>query len=244
MSDFCADDAAAFILAQFRAGSAGLFPGAAPQGRADAYAVQDRVVAALGGACGWKVGRGRDDPEPYCAPLPRTRLLASGGRYARHHGKALVEAELGFRLGRDVPNWASVGDRARCAGLIDAIVPAIEILETRLSPPAAQQPLWKLADLQANGGVVLGEPVAWTGQDVGTARLALGGEAERVVDHPFGAPLDLFAWTVEHVARHRGGLRRGDVIITGSYCGIVEIAAPQRFDALFTGYGTVGLDIV
>lgn len=110
----------------------------------------------------------------------------------------------------------------------------------------AQDPLWKLADLQANGGLVLGKPVPWTGQDLGAVRLAVGSQEEAAFDmaaHPFGAPFDLFCWTVDRVARHRGGLRRGDVIITGSYCGIVEIRAPGRFTAAFADFGAVCVDV-
>ncbi|MGO4834621.1 hypothetical protein AB4144_20420, partial [Rhizobiaceae sp. 2RAB30] len=120
------------------------------------------------------------------------------------------------------------------------------ILETRLAGPAAQDPLWKLADLQANGGLVLGEPVPWTAQDLGKVRLATGSRRSDDFDsvaHPFGAPFDLFCWTVNHVSRLRGGLRRGDVIITGSYCGIVEIRDPQCFVATFADYGTVSLNV-
>lgn len=245
MSAFCAERAAAFLLPHFEARTRGAPDMPGPATRAHAYRVQDLAVAALGGACGWKVGRGKADAEPYCAPLPLARRLAGGGAYARHDGVALVEAELGFRLGRDVPAGAAVGDGADCARLVDAVVPAIEIIETRLAAPAAQDGLWKLADLQANGGLVLGEPVAWTGQDLGVVRLTLGPDGEeRAADHPFGAPFELLCWTLDHVARCRGGLRRGDVVITGSYCGIVELRAPQRFTATFAGYGAVSVDVI
>lgn len=247
VTGFRADRAAAFLVPHFLERTQGVRAGPGPASRADAYATQDFMIAALGGGCGWKVGRAKDDPEPYCAPLPLTRLLGSGGTYRRSNGVALVEAELGFRLGRDVPAGAAPGDRAGYAALVDAVVPTLEILETRLSPPAAQDPLWKLADLQANGGVVLGRPVPWEDADLGAVRLALdaGGEAGfEARTHPFGAPFDLFCWTVEHVALRRGGLRRGDVVITGSYCGIVELRRPQRFTATFAGYGSVSVDVV
>lgn len=247
MNAFSADAAADLLVVQFRQGTKTQPAMSGPGTRGEAYQVQDRMIAALGGACGWKVGRAKTDPEPYCAPVPASRLLNSGGDYARFHGVAQVEAELGYRLGRDVPPSAAVLDRAECAALVDAIVPALEILETRLEPPAAQDPLWKLADLQANGALVVGKPVPWAGQDPGQVRLAIGSGQDGAfegVAHPFGAPFDLFCWTVNHVARQRGGLKRGDVIITGSYCGIVEIRDPQRFVATFADYGDVCLTVL
>lgn len=243
MSDFVAGRAAAFLASNFRKRETGLPDTHGPETRAQAYQVQDLMIEALGGACGWKVGRSSNDPEPYCAPIPLSRRLESGSVYLPNGGPARLEAELGFRLGRDVPVSSAVMDRAECVGLIDAILPAIEILETRLAPPAAQDPLWKLADLQANGGLVLGEPVPWAAQDIGKVCLGVGHDVPAAANHPFGAPLDLFCWTVNHVSRHRGGLERGDVIITGSYCGIVEIGIAQRFVASFADYGEVSLSV-
>lgn len=243
MTGFPAESTATSLTGHFRQGTkvAPATPG--PESRADAYRVQDLTIAALGGACGWKVGRAKTDPEPYCAPIPSSRRLESGSAYARPGGVALVEAELAFRLGRDVPASATLDSSEDYAALIDAVVPALEILETRLEAPAAQDALWKLADLQMNGGVVLGEPIPYTGQDLGEVRLSVGGQEAAPVAHPFGAPFELFCWTVGHVVRERGGLRRGDVIITGSYCGIVEVGAPQRFVAAFEGFGAVSLDV-
>lgn len=247
MKDFSADVAAALFSKHFR-GRPQVAPDlSAPVSRAEAYRVQDLLIEELGGACGWKVGKAKTDPEPYCAPIPTTRRLLSGGDYTRFDGVARVEAELGFRLGCDVPPTTDTRTRAECAELIDAIVPALEILETRLTSPTAQDPLWKLADLQSNGGLVLGKPVKWRAQDLGEIRLAIGAEKSDdfpAVSHPFGEPFDLFCWTVNHVAAHRGGLKQGDVIITGSYCGIVEIRSPQGFVAAFADYGDVRLNVL
>lgn len=220
---------------------------AGPRSRIDAYQVQDLMIAALGGACGWKVGLGEKNPEPYCAPLPRARLRPSGCDYVRPDKVARVEAELGFRLGRDVPPSTTFRDKAGCTALIDAIVPCIEIIETRLTAPAARDPLWKLADLQANGGLVLGCPVPWKAQNLSKVRLTIDPaqrDAFDLVSHPFGEPLDLFCWMINHVSQQRGGLKRGDVIITGSYCGLAEIHAPQCFIAAFADFGEVSLKVL
>jgi 2-keto-4-pentenoate hydratase len=244
MNAFPGDATAAFLAAHFpdRTKATPTLPG--PATRAEAYRIQDRVMSVLGDACGWKVGRAGSNPEPYCAPLPAARLLGSGGVYARHDGLARLEAELGLRIGRDVPA-GSVPGVAECAELVDAIVPAIEILEGRLAGPQAEDALWKLADLQGNGGLVLGAPVPWSGQDLRQVSLALSEDGEPgAVAHPFGNPFDLFCWTVDHVSRHRGGLRRGNVVITGSYCGVVALADAQRFTATFPEYGVVSVDVV
>jgi len=247
MSGFSADAAADLLIEHFCAGTTGKAAMPAPGSRAEAYRVQDLMIAALGGGCGWKVGRAKDSPEPYCAPIPASRRLDSGSTYARFHGSARLEAELGFRLGSDVPPSTAELDKAACAALIDAVVPSLEILETRLQPPQAQDPLWKLADFQASGGMVSGKPIPWCGQNLGRVRLAVGAghnAATGEVSHPFGEPFELFCWTVNHVSRLRGGLKRGEVIITGSYCGIIEIRDPQRFVATFAEFGRAVLDVL
>lgn len=247
MNAFSAAAAAAFLAEHFDRRTKGAPLLAGPATRADSYRVQDLMMGTLGNACGWKVGLAKPDAEPYCAPLPASRRLKNGGIYKRYEGAARLEAELGLRLGRDVPAEAADLGRAECAELVDAVVPAIEILESRLVEPQAGDALWKLADLQANGGVILGEPVPWRKQDLGRVSLAIGADKpQHPTDaaHPFGDPLDLFCWVVRHVSRHRGGLRRGDIVITGSYCGIVALESPQRFTATFPEYGTVSVDVV
>jgi 2-keto-4-pentenoate hydratase len=247
MNAFSAEAAAAFLVEHFhdRTKAASLLTG--PATRADSYRVQDLLMGTLGHACGWKVGLAKPDAEPYCAPLPASRRLENGGVYKRYDGVARLEAELGLRLGRDVPAEAADLGRAECAELIDAIVPTIEILESRLVEPQAGDALWKLADLQANGGVILGEPAPWSKQDLGRVSLAInadGSQPPTDAAHPFGDPLDLFCWVVRHVSRHRGGLRRGDVVITGSYCGIINLESPQHFTATFPEYGAVSVNVV
>jgi 2-keto-4-pentenoate hydratase len=247
MNAFSAEAAAAFLVEHFhdRTKAASLLTG--PATRADSYRVQDLLMGTLGHACGWKVGLAKPDAEPYCAPLPASRRLENGGVYKRYDGVARLEAELGLRLGRDVPAEAADLGRAECAELIDAIVPTIEILESRLVEPQAGDALWKLADLQANGGVILGEPAPWSKQDLGRVSLAInadGSQPPTDAAHPFGDPLDLFCWVVRHVSRHRGGLRRGDVVITGSYCGIITLESPQHFTATFPEYGAASVDVV
>lgn len=246
MEIFKADDAAALLTAHFLTRTMVEPAMPAPGSRAEAYAAQDRMISALGGACGWKVGRARPGDEPYCAPIPASRRFDDDSDYARYHGVARVEAEIGFRLGRDVPPSGDDRDKDACAELVDALVPALEIVETRLAGAGAQNPLWKLADLQANGALVTGKPVPWRGQDLGRTRLVVGSSGQDIFDevpHPFGEPFDLFCWTVNHVSRQRGGLKRGQVIITGSYCGIVDVSSPQRFVAAFADYGSVSVQV-
>lgn len=246
MSAFATAAAVDFLSSHLDARSSGVPAIPGPESRADAYRVQDALLAKLGGGCGWKVGRGKAGPAPYCAPLPTAWKRSDRQEYLPVGDTARLEAELGFRLGMDIEPRQRDLTPAECRGLIDAIVPAIEILESRLDGPASSDPLWKLADLQGNGGLVLGEAVPWEDQSVEEVRLVIGTgklASPDVMRHPFGAPFDLFCWTVNHVTQSRGAMRRGDVIITGSYCGIVELPVQGMFQAIFEGIGAVAVDV-
>lgn len=246
MAAFSAASTAEFLAEQFKARTNAAPAVAGPATRADTYRVHDLLIAALGQPCGWKVGRSKTETEPYCAPLPAARRLDNGATYRAPSAVARLEAELGLRLGRDVPAASGPLDREACIGLIDAVVPSIEIIETRLAAPAVQEPEWKLADLQGNGGVVFGPALPWQGQALDNVPLVLdfaGGRRSSTACHPFGDPLGLFCWTVNTVTARGIAMRKGEVVINGSFCGIVEVPAGTRFVAAFPQHGEVSLNV-
>lgn len=244
MDTFSAGQAADFLAGQFRMRTSAAPAVAGPSTRAETYHVHDLLIEALGPPCGWKVGRA--GTQPYCAPLPASRRLENGATYRATGGVARLEAELGLRLGRDVPAASGPLDHDACLGLIDAVVPSIEIIETRLLAPAIEGPEWKLADLQGNGGVVFGPALPWQGQSLDQASLVIDVAGERrtsTAAHPFGDPLGLFRWTVNMVTGRGIPMRKGDVIINGSFCGIVDVPAGARFSARFAQHGDVSLNV-
>lgn len=246
MDAFSARQAADFLATQFGRRTSAAPAVAGPSTRDETYRVHDLLIAALGQPCGWKVGRAKAGAEPYCAPLPASRRLDDGATYRAPGGVARLEAELGLRLGRDVPAASGPLDHEACLALIDAVVPSIEIVESRLVAPAAQEPEWKLADLQGNGGVVFGPAMPWRGQALDQVPLAIGFAGERrasTAAHPFGDPLGLFCWTVNAVTGRGIAMARGEVVITGSFCGIVEVPAGTRFTATFPQHGEVSINV-
>ena len=133
-----------------------------PPDAAGAYAVQDLLARTLGPIGGWKVGAAGPAAEPACAPLLAAGVFKSGvalvGPPWRSRG---VEVEVALRLGHDlVPGNADTGPlaAARVIEAVDAILPAVEIIETRLADWRSSSPLAQLADLQNHGGLVIGEP--------------------------------------------------------------------------------------
>lgn len=241
------EPAAAALLQARRSGAALPWRAVLPADAAHAYAVQDATVAALGGAAGWKVGAPDPATEPGCAPLPRSGMLASGctlrGGGWRLRG---IEVEVALRLGRDLPAEAppALGE---LHAAVDCLLPAVEVVETRLADWRESAPLAQMADLHNHGALVVGAParlapreldlrqlvayLAFDGQPVASARGA----------HPAGDCWRLLAWLAVHCTRRGQPLRAGQVITTGSCTGLLFAPEGAQVQAELQGIGRVSL---
>ncbi len=212
---------------------------------AAAYAVQEAVLAELGPAPAWKVGAPGPAAEPSCSPLPASGLLQSGVRLdgAGWHLRG-IELEVAVRLGRDLPA-GDAEDPARVAAAIDALLPALEVVETRLVDRKDGAPLLPLADLQNHGALVLGQPVPWRPLDLKTlaTRVQFDGTtvADKVGGHTTGDVIALLAWLARHAAGRGRPLRAGDVVTTGSCTGMQVAPAGAAVAGDVAGLGRVTL---
>lgn len=218
----------------------------APRSAEDAYGIQDRVLASLYPgvrACGWKVGSPRPEAEPTAAPIPGKLIHASPARLRAGSFRMIgVEAEIAFRLARDLPPRAEAYSEPELADAVAEALVVIELCDSRLADWRGAAALWKLADFQMNAALVLGTGVRdWRNVDFttqavdllvnGASRLSARGS------HPFGDPSRLLPWAAAHVARRSGGLRAGDVVTTGSWTGMEFVPPGAEVTARFAGIG-------
>src|ERR1700761_6986796 len=70
----------------------------------------------------------------------------------------LLECEIAFVLGSDLPERAKPYSREEVASAIEHVVAAFEIPDSRLAPEASD--LLKLADCMSNGALVTGAPTS------------------------------------------------------------------------------------
>jgi 2-keto-4-pentenoate hydratase len=216
-------------------------PHAEPQTLAEAYAIQDAQIGALGGIGGWKVGARAPDAEPMCAPLPRALVLASPQTFApTRFPLHLVEAEIAFTLARDLPPRSAPYTIDEAAGAIASVHAVIEVVASRYVDWRARSALAQLADFQNNGALVLS---AGRTSDVRVDQRALAVRVD-VAEAPAlqvtggnaaGDVLRLLAWLANHAAARCGGLRAGDVVTTGSCIGAYAVAPQSRVRATFDG---------
>jgi 2-keto-4-pentenoate hydratase len=256
MIDEAAQVAARFLAAR-RAG-AGLsdYPGVLPETLDDAYAIQDRAIAAWGRpVIGWKVGRinaplsDRFEADRLAGPIFHSETVLDSGREPDMpvfgEGFAAGEAEFLLRIGREPPAGKTEFTLEETAELIDAVHVGIEVASSPLGPINRIGPVAVISDFGNNNGLVIGREVPdwrnsgferWEvetlidGASVGTGR------AEGFPDGAIGAARFLF----ELMARRGIALRPGQWISSGAVTGVHDAAPGQRVDARFApGFGVV-----
>jgi 2-keto-4-pentenoate hydratase len=219
-----------------------------PHDATGAYAVQDAIMAVLGPVGGWKVGAKGAEAEPACAPLPASGLLPSGSRLVGAPWLLRgVELEVAFLLGRDLnPSDAHMQPRD-LALAVDAVLPVIEVVETRLADWATAGALPKLADLQSHGALVMGPPSALTAASVDlrttSARLYFDGAevSSTTGGNPAADIWRMLAWLAFHAVQRGVPLKAGQVITTGSCTGMLFAPVGTRVEGELNGIGKVGL---
>jgi 2-keto-4-pentenoate hydratase len=218
----------------------------------DAYRVQDAVFAELwpgARAAAWKAGGPSDQVEPTAAPIPAEHVLRSPATVAGAKMRMIgVEAEIAFRLAKDLPPRTRPYSERSIAAAVGEVVVAIELCDTRLADWKGSSGLWKLADFQSNGGLVVGSGTAdW--QKIDFLQQAVDFRiGERVAKakgaHSFGNPFRLLPWLVKHCAKRGLGLHAGDVITTGAWTGLEIAAVGDEVTARFPGIGEATARIV
>jgi 2-keto-4-pentenoate hydratase len=218
---------------------------------AEAYAAQAGVAIALDdGVAGWKAGFG-PDKSSVAAPLLASVVKRSGATVPLPPDRPMIlEIEIAFRLARDLPpRPGRPYTPGEIEDAIDVVLAGAELIAPRGGLPSSGTPFPRfVADLQGNAGYVCGgETRGFSAMDLKACRVELWIDDERVHDavggHPQGDPwLPLVAWASAQQDR-LGGLKRGQVVTTGSLTPPRPISHPCRVRATVEGVGDVSLTL-
>lgn len=253
-------DAAAALLAAARAGRQLLdaMPEALrPRGLGDAYAVQDRLAETLGlRRVGWfcactnpEIQRMLGLAEPYYARLFEPQILESPATLAQaDYPPIVLECEVAFRLGADLPPRAAAYERDEVAAAVATVHPSIEVVAAHFKDWPRQDVFTLIADNGTDGALVVGPgtplqaapPLApmFVRLIVDGAEVRAG-EGRRVL----GDPLDALVWLANARARAGDGLRAGDIHNTGTATDIFWAPPGSRAVAMFQGLGEARLTL-
>jgi 2-keto-4-pentenoate hydratase len=221
----------------------------------NAYAVQREYVRMQmqtrgAEAAGYKIGLTTKRMQEMCgidSPIAgivlQDRVHASGASLgASAYGRVGLEFEIAVRLGRDLAPSGRAPTLAEVAGAIDAVCPAVEIIDDRHADYTNLDVLSVIADNSWNAGIVLGGFAhAWPDPATLEAVVSMDGKAvdrgsgRDVLGHPFHA----VAWLATHLARIGTGLRAGAIVMTGNTVttNFPDRPSTYRFDLI--GLGSV-----
>ena len=228
----------------------------APRDMGEAYAIQGQFVSrratTLGPVAGYKIALttpamramvGVNDS--VAGDMMESTIRRGGARVrAADFQNLVVEFEIAFELGEDVPVVDAPYTRESIASRVGAAMAALELADDRNADYAAlkQHPFMLAADNAWNEGAVLGAPVRdWAGIDLPALRgvafingKSVGeGEGRDVM----GNPLEALAWVANNLTSRGLGLWRGDVVITGS---LVTSKFPKAGDRVRFEAGALG----
>jgi len=214
-----------------------------PQSDADAYQIQDAVARRLGVSVGgWKVGAASPTTAAFCAPIYSRMIRPSPASYSAAELRLIaIEAEIAFRLGRDLPPRSSAYDRAEVtAGA--TLHPVIEIVDSRYTDFQSLSRQLILADNYSNGGLVWGAAVpSWDALDLSRTEMRVTEDGKPFADSSMAPPRDPIAALVDfaNLMRERGGAKAGTFVTTGSWTGMVFTRHGAQIAADFGPLGRV-----
>jgi 2-keto-4-pentenoate hydratase len=220
---------------------------------AAAYQVQKLYVGDILGSdriAGYKIGLTSKRMQAMCGIDHPISGAVFGGRVMKSGVKLGIsdfhhlglEFEICARLGRDLPLRTTPYTREEVTTAVDAVCAAIELVDDRKADYATLDCRSLVADNSWNAGVILGAfvvPPSALDEVVGVAYqdgIEIGrGKGADALGHPF-EPL---VWLANHLAGQGEGLKKGDIVMTGSIVTtrFPEAAFSYRFEV--TGLGSV-----
>jgi 2-keto-4-pentenoate hydratase len=214
-----------------------------------AYAIIAETVKGWGPIKAWKVGAASLTAEPNCAPLFGNTVFEGVARLeAARFNRIGVEAELGYRFGRDLPPRETPYTREEVLEAVATMHPMIEIADTRFQDFKTTDALSHFCDQGTHGALVIGPPQAdWRGLDPVTQRFVLTLDGAVAMEREGGNsavdPVRLLVWLANTGARRWGGLKAGHVVTSGAVTGMVPRDPGVKIHVGFPGLGEIGLEV-
>jgi 2-keto-4-pentenoate hydratase len=228
-----------------------------PGDLADAYAIQAAVVAGLlppgertigyKCACTSEIAQRalRIDRPLFGRLLSNTTTASGSSLRADRFVHRVVEAELGFRVAHDVEPVVGGHTADTISASIDAVVPAIEIVDYRYVDWSVGA-LQVAADNAIHGWWIHGDQLTdWRAVDLAAATVEVHRNGEPVTSgsgaNVLGHPLNVMAWLADELPRFGLRLRAGDLVTTGVTTDVFEAEPGDAIRATFAGVGEVAL---
>jgi len=215
-----------------------------PQDSESAIAIQFRVSELFGEPIGgWKAASPTQD-KISLGPIYASDIYTSSPCPVRPlKGSARIEPEVAFVLGKDFSPQATPYSESEIRSGIAETRLALEVLGGRYADPDSVTFPEKLADSLNNQALFIGPVVPNAlDQKLDAFPVTIDGpgglHVTREGVHPSGHPLAPLYWLVNFLSERGEGLKAGQIVTAGSYCGVLELplGAPLRVT-----FGTLGI---
>ena len=186
--------------------------------------------------------------EPIVGRLAADDLIRSPARIRVSRHLRIVEAELVFEIGKDLPELGTPYSRSDVVSAIANVYAGIEICNSRFGPEDVALP-HLVADNSNADRLVLGErlcglravdltdlPVTLTFQ----GRPVVSGSSAKVL----GDPVVSVTWLANWLASRGEILKRGQLVASGSCTGVTELDIGEIVVARFGEFGTAQAEFV
>ncbi|MWD26388.1 hypothetical protein E0K89_002745 [Aquicoccus sp. SCR17] len=232
-----------------------------PASLADAYAIQDAVVAHLldsdarAGVGGFKIAAnsaalmerfGIDEPASghiFSDEIQQAPASRPASDFAEFAYEPEIAAVMGARL---VPDNAPFSAE-EVAEAIDRFVPSLELLDMRNIDMAAVPFLAVLAQNITNAGAVLGgegiKPSLIDTDRIHTT-VTINGEPELdVTGAAPQSPVEAVRWLANHLAERGMGLEPGQIVLCGTHAPIRKVKGPAVIRVEMSGLGSLEYEV-
>ena len=192
----------------------------------DALAIQMATVEASGkDIAGWKSLVPLDPAKIIVGPVldgsiqtGETCLVQS-----TEPGKTLIEPEVAFVLGADLPARAGGYTDAEIDDAIGSCHMALELLQRRYAADAELTFTDRQADCLLNDGIFLGPEIPKAkAYDAAEIKFSID-DKDYDGKHPNASAQGPVYWLVNFLSEHGIDMKKGQAIITGSYKGAIEL---------------------
>jgi len=211
----------------------------------DALAIQQEMInIRTDNVAGWKCLIPLESDKVVVAPIfSDTLQTGSVCRLMMENNKARIEPEIAFVLNKDLPPRAEDYSEDEINQAIGSCHMALELMQTRFSADADVEFPERLADCLMNQGVYVGPEVerelVFKANKIAITVNQDSSEQSFSGVHPNqnNFPQDPVYWLINYMTKRGTTFKKGEVIITGSYAGIVNVDFAKETEITYQGLG-------
>lgn len=233
-----------------------------PKDLAEAYACQsaltDQILNTFGGKkVGYKAGCTNKTAqnllgveEPFYGPLLSPFVFESLAKLRSNNFlMRVIEPEFAFIMNKSLPTKNRAYTHEEVMQAVGAVVPAIEIVDSRFEDWTQVGGMALIADNACNAAWVHGKAnIDWSHFDLANheVNLYVNGVATRKGNGAMalGNPLNVVTWLANALSRYGNGLQAGDFVTTGITCEVYMARLGDHIKADFGSLGSVELNFI